>query len=99
MLDPGTDSSSSSSSSSSWRNSKAAKGIGAAGRSLSDSGQEALRDASNRTITQSSYHRGGKVRKGGSARLLKGERVISKGKVKRVEKMMRKAKMRMKARR
>ena len=44
-----------------------------------------------------SYKSGGKVRKTGMARLHKGERVVPRGKVKRVEKMMRKGKMRMKA--
>lgn len=44
-----------------------------------------------------SLKRGGKVRKTGPANLHKGERVIPAGKVKRVEKLMRGAKMRLKA--
>jgi hypothetical protein len=55
-------------------------------------------NASSERITPVSYKRGGKTRKAGPANLHKGERVIPKGKVKRVEKMMRKAKMRMKTR-
>ena len=80
----------------SWRDTKTAGGLRAVGSSLSSSGQDEMDRSSS--ITPVSYHRGGKVRKGGKARLLKGERVIPKGKVKRVEKMMRKKKMRMKAR-
>jgi hypothetical protein len=42
--------------------------------------------------------RGGKIRKTGVRELHKGERVIPAGKVKRVEKMMKRSKMRMRAR-
>ena len=44
-----------------------------------------------------SLRKGGKVRKDGPANLHKGERVIPRSKVKRVEKMMRKSKMRMRS--
>ena len=70
----------------------------AAGSALSSSGQDEMERASSDRITPVSYKRGGKTRKTGIANLHKGERIIPKGKVKRVEKMMRKAKMRMKAR-
>ena len=45
------------------------------------------------------YKRGGKVRKTGVARLHKNERVIPAGKRKKVERLMKRAGMRMKARR
>jgi SLT domain-containing protein len=73
-------------------------GLRAAGKSLQKLGDRQLEDASNRRITPVAYKRGGKVRKTGIAMLHKAERVIPRGKAKRVEKMMRKAKMRMKAR-
>ena len=92
MADNGDDSSSTSSQSR-WK-----KGLQAGGRSLQSWGQGEMDRVASSSISPVTYHRGGKVRKGGKARLLKGERVIPKGKVKRVEKMMRRAKMRMKAR-
>jgi hypothetical protein len=55
-------------------------------------------NASIDRITPVAYRKGGKVRKTGPAVVHKGERVIPRGKVKRVEKMMRQKKMRMKAR-
>ena len=73
-------------------------GLKSAGRSMQSWGQDEMRSVADSRISPVSYHRGGKVRKGGKARLLKGERIIPKGKTKRVEKMMRKAKMRMKSR-
>ena len=82
----------------SWRDSKTAGALRSAGSSLSSSGQDEMDRASSMSITPSQYKRGGKVRKTGGAIVHKGERVIPKGKVKRVEKMMRKKKMRMKAR-
>ena len=81
-----------------WKNSKAAGGLRAAGSSLMSSGEDEMDRASSDRITPVSYKRGGKTRKTGIANLHKGERIIPRGKVKRVEKMMRKAKMRMKAR-
>ena len=72
----------------------------AGGRSLSESGQSAMMDARSEAASRIgpvSYRKGGKVRKTGMARLHKGERVVPRGKVKRVEKMMRKSKMRMKS--
>ena len=75
------------------------KGVKAAGRSLMDSGRDELDSAASRSITPVQYRKGGKVRKTGGAIVHKGERVIPKSKVKRVEKMMRKSKMRMKAKR
>lgn len=83
-----------------WKDSKGASALGAAGKSMSSSGQSMMdrsaEEASSR-IGPVSFKRGGKTRKTGLARLHKGERVIPRGKVKRVEKMMRKSKMRMKA--
>lgn len=78
------------------------RAAGAAGRSLSSSGQSMMAASRDEAASRSgpvSYKRGGKVRKTGTANLHSGERVIPKGKVKRVEKMMRKSKMRMKAKR
>lgn len=97
MADNGNDSSNTQSNSR-WKNSKAAGGLRAAGQSLMDSGRDEMDNASSRGITPVSFKRGGKTRKTGLANLHKGERIIPRGKVKRVEKMMRKAKMRMKAR-
>jgi len=71
----------------------------AAGKSLSDSGSKEMDRASRMGISPVSYKRGGKVRKTGPANLHRGERVIPRGKVKKVERMMKKSKMRMKARR
>jgi hypothetical protein len=76
-------------------------GLKAAGSSLSSSGSQMTDDARYEEASRIgpvAYKRGGKVRKTGGAIVHKGERVIPKKKVKRVEKMMRKAKMRMKAR-
>lgn len=76
------------------------KALRAGGSSLSESGQRMIdssRSEAASNIHAVSYKRGGKVRKTGRANLHRGERVIPKSKVKRVEKMMRKGKMRMKA--
>lgn len=81
-----------------WRDSKGASALSAAGSSLSSSGDDMMDRAASDRITPVSFKRGGKTRKTGIAKLHKGERIIPKGKVKRVEKMMRKKKMRMKAR-
>ena len=97
MADNGNDDSNDSSNSR-WKKSKTAGGLRAAGASLSQSGQDMMDRASSSSITPVAYKRGGKVRKTGGAVVHKGERVIPAGKVKRVEKLMRKAKMRMKAR-
>ena len=87
------DNSSSSSSSSNWKSR-----LKAAGQSLQESGRDESDSAASDRITPVSYKRGGKTRKTGMALLHKGERVIPRGKVKKVEKMMRKKKMRMKDR-
>jgi hypothetical protein len=84
-----------------WRDSKTAGALSAAGSSLSSSGSQMTDDARYEEASRIgpvAYKRGGKVRKTGPAIVHRGERVIPKKKVKRVEKMMRKAKMRMKAR-
>ena len=84
-----------------FRDTKAGSALSAAGSSLSSSGSQMMDDARYEEASRIgpvSYKRGGKTRKTGPANLHKGERIIPKGKVKRVEKMMRKAKMRMKAR-
>ena len=82
-----------------WKDTRTAKGLGAAGSSLSQSGKdESDRAASDRVSpTAYGFKRGGKVRKTGPAVVHRGERVIPRGKVKRVEKLMRKNKIRMKA--
>ena len=89
---------SSSSSSDRWKNSKTAGALRAAGSSLSSSGQSEMNRSSNMSITPSQYKRGGKVRKTGMAKLHKNERVIPAGKRKKVERLMKKSEMRMKAR-
>lgn len=99
MSDNGNDDSSTQSQSpKKWRDSKAASGLRSAGDSLMSSGSDMMDRAADDRITPVQYKRGGKVRKTRMAKVHRGERVIPKGKVKRVEKMMRKAKMRMKAR-
>ena len=72
----------------------------AGGRSLSESGQSAMMDARSEAASRIgpvSYKKGGRVKRTGLARVHRGERVIPRCKVKRVEKMMRKSKMRMKS--
>ena len=89
-----------SASSGSSGSSRLKKAIGSAGRSLSSSGQSMMADSGREAASNVhavSYKRGGKVRKTGGANLHKGERVIPRGKVKKVERMMRKSKMRMKS--
>lgn len=54
-----------------WKDSKTAKGLRGAGRSLMDSGQDELDRAASRTITPVAYKRGGKVRKAKSRRTKK----------------------------
>lgn len=61
--DSGGSSSSSSGSGSSWRKSKAAGALRAAGSSLSSSGQDEMDRASSMSISPSQYKRGGKIRK------------------------------------
>jgi SLT domain-containing protein len=56
---------------------------------------DSSRDEAASSIHAVSYKRGGKVRSTGPANLHKNERVIPANKVKRVEKMMRKSKMRL----
>lgn len=90
-----------SSSSKGWKGSKAQKGTEKAGAGLSAAGQkmiegvrqEAMSDMDRQTpVNLPSYRHGGKVRKTGLARLHKGEKVIPRGKVKKVEKAARKMK-------
>jgi len=67
------------------------KGVAAAGRSLSASGQQMLsdsRDTAASKIGAVSYRKGGKTRKDGLANLHKNERVIPSSKRKKVEKLM-----------
>ena len=93
--------SSSSSSSSGWKDSRAAKGTRAVGKGLSAAGDRMLsssRDDSTSRIGSVQYRKGGKVRKTGPAVLHKNERVIPAGKRKKVEKLMKRSKMRMKGR-
>lgn len=83
-----------------WKDSKGAGALSTVGSGMQAVGQSMMdrsaEEASSR-IGPVSFKRGGKTRKTGLARLHKGERVIPRGKVKRVEKMMRKSKMRMKS--
>lgn len=77
------------------KDSKTKRALKAAGRSLMDSGDAEMSSAAGRGITPVSYKRGGKVRKTGLARLHSGERVIPRGKVKKVERMMKSKRMKM----
>ena len=93
--------SSSSSSSSGGGDSRWKKALRAGGRSLNQSGQstlESVREQAAANVSRGdSYKRGGRVKRTGLAKVHRGERVIPKSKVKRVEKMMRSKKMRMKS--
>lgn len=53
----------SSSDSKRWKDSKAAKGLSAAGSSLSSSGQDELDRAASERINPVAYRKGGKIRK------------------------------------
>lgn len=82
---------------SSWRKSSTAKSLRSGGGGLSQAGQSMIsdsRDQAASSIHPVQYHRGGKVRKTGPARLKKGERVIPVSKVKKVDRMMKKRGMR-----
>lgn len=79
-------------------NSRFKSGLKSAGRSLSSSGSEMMSEARSEGIRPVQYRNGGRVRKTGPAVVHKGERVIPRSKVKRVDKMMRSAKMRFKNR-
>lgn len=82
-----------------WRSSKSAGALRSAGSSLSASGQQMISDSRDDAhVGPVQYRKGGKVRKTGPAIVHRGERIIPKSKVKRVEKMMKRKKMRMKAR-
>lgn len=84
-----------------WKKSRTAGALRSAGNSLSASGQQMIsdsRDDAAAHVGPVQYRKGGKVRKTGPAIVHRGERVIPKSKVKRVEKMMKRKKMRMKAR-
>ena len=73
----------------------------AGGESLSRSGDSMIEDSRSSAaagIHAVSYKKGGRVKRTGLARLHKGERVIPRSKVKRVEKMMKRSKMRMRTR-
>lgn len=88
---------SSSDSSTRWKDSKGAAASRAAGSALSSSGSSMLSDsareaASNVHAVQ--YKRGGKVRKTGPAIVHRGERVIPRSKVKKVDRMMKRKGMR-----
>ena len=91
------DSRSSGSSSSSDKKGKT-RAVGDALKSMGDRETDRA-NAISSSIRPVAYHSGGRVRKGGSARLLKGERVIPRGKRKKVERLMKREGMRMKSRR
>ena len=68
-------------------------GLKGAGAAMQKSGNDQISAARDQAAANSNrqtpmYHKGGKVRKTGTARLLKGEYVIPRGKVKRVRKLM-----------
>lgn len=68
-------------------------GLKGAGASLSQSGSDQISAARDQAAANSNrqtpmYHKGGTVRKTGTARLLKGEYVVPRGKVKRVRRLM-----------
>jgi hypothetical protein len=68
---------------------------------MSAAGQQMIsdsRDEAASKIGPVQYRKGGKVRKTGPAILHKNERVIPAGKRKKVERMMKRSKMRMKGR-
>ena len=67
-------------------------------RSIGDRQSQRSSEASSR-IGPVQYKRGGRVRKTGIAKVHRGERVIPAGKRKKVERLMKRAGMRMKARR
>lgn len=75
-----------------WSQGKTASGLRAAGSSLMDSGRDEMDDS--RGITPVQYRKGGKVRKTGIALIHKDERVIPASKRKKVERLMKRAKMR-----
>jgi hypothetical protein len=84
------------------KNSPTRKAVRSAGSSLSASGDRMIadsRDEAASNVHAVQYKRGGKVRKTGPAVVHKGERVISAGKRKKVDRMMKRSGMSMKARR
>lgn len=81
-----------------WRKSKTAGALRNAGSSLMDSGRAESSSAASDSIRPVQYRHGGKVRKTGAAVVHKGERVIPRAKVRSVEKLMKRAKLRMKSR-
>lgn len=81
-----------------WKSSKSAGAARTGGSGLAAEGQRLMSGAADeaaRNVHPVQYKRGGKVRRTGRAVVHKGERVIPRSKVKRVEKMMRGKKMRM----
>ena len=95
----GRDSSSSSTSSGKSSKTKARGQALAGGLSNLSSRENDAADRAASNIHAVQYKRGGKVRKTGPAILHKNERVIPAGKRKKVERMMKRKGMRMKARR
>ena len=73
-------------------------GLKAAGGALQSTGRDLMEAGAENRITPVAYKRGGKVRRTGPAIVHKGERVIPAGKRKKVERLMKKSKMRMRAR-
>ena len=73
---------------------KAGAGLRAAGQKMIEgSREEAMANMDRQTpVNLPSYRHGGKVRKTGLARLHKGEKVIPRGKVKKVTRAMRRSK-------
>lgn len=84
-----------------FKDTRAGKATKSAGKGLAAAGQKMIddsRDEAAANIRPVQYRTGGKVRKTGHAVVHKGERVIPRSKVKAVEGMMKRKKMRMKDR-
>jgi hypothetical protein len=97
---PSSSGSSGSSGKSTSRMKGARSAAGAAGKSLAESGSSMMQGAASSGYQRPvPYKRGGKVRRTGKAILHKGERVIPRGKRRKVERLMKREGMRMKARR
>lgn len=74
----------------------AGKSIAAAGRSFTESAGKYADHI--HPVDMNEYRHGGKVRKTGISKVHKNERIIPRSKVKRVEKLMKRNKVRMKSR-
>ena len=81
-----------------WKDSKTAKGLRAGGKAASSAGNQMMSDSRNEAASNVhavQYRKGGKVRRTGPAIVHRGERVIPRSKVKKVDRMMKRKKMRL----